>query len=142
YDVPPSTIRDVISKAIATVPGVLPDPPPGVKLKKFGDSAIEYLFYFFIDDYERSIYIESDVNSALWYALKRAGIGIPFPIRHVMMESLDAKGANENVFEEAEKLLGDVDFLKVLEPDVRVSLARQMKSVQYGAHETIVKQGD
>src|SRR5207248_6781828 len=39
YDVPPSTIRDVISKAIATVPGVLPDPPPGVKLKKFGDSA-------------------------------------------------------------------------------------------------------
>lgn len=142
YATPPSLAKSVIAQAIATVPGVLPTPAPGVMLKQFGESSVTYLFYFFIDDFEKHYTIESDVQAALWYALRRADITIPFPIRTIYMHEAADEVTSSTVFLEAERLLADVDFLKILDEDLRRGLARRMRSVQFGAGETVVRQGD
>lgn len=142
YSVPPSVVKSVIVSAVSTVPGVLPEPSPGVKLKSFGDSAIIYTYYFFINEFEKVNSIEGAVQSALWYALRRADIEIPFPIRTVYMHQAEAEVTSSTVFLEAERLLEQVDFLKILDEDMRRGLARRMRSVQYGAGETVVKQGE
>ncbi len=142
YDVAPSVVKSVITQAIANVPGVLPEPAPGVRIKRFADSAIEYTYYFFIEDFQKVMTIEADAQSALWYALRRAEIAIPFPIRTVFMHQPEAAPPDETVFRDAEKLLEQVDFLKMLDEDVRRGLARRMRAVKFGAGETIVLQGD
>jgi small-conductance mechanosensitive channel len=144
YHTPPSMASKVILDTLTNVPGVLAAPPPGVRVHAFGDFQVVYRFNYFVADFPDAPGIESAVFSALWYALKRHGIEIPFPIRHVYThEAGSANGPlDENVFSDAEGLLKEVDFLTVLDEQVRRGLARRMKAVTYGKSETVVRAGD
>ena len=145
YGCPPTVARSVILGALAQVPEILSTPPPKVWLKSFGDSAIVYELRYFIDVktwFEDAPDISSSVSSTLWYALKRADISIPFPIRTVYMHNVAVTDEAESIFLQAEKMLADVDFLRPLDDDTRRSLARRMRILHFGVGETIVRQGD
>ena len=79
YDAPPAKVIEVLRAAAASVPGVLPERPPVVYLKNFGDSAIEYEICVRIVDHAIMNRVLSDVRAHCWYAVKRAGMEIPYP---------------------------------------------------------------
>ena len=41
-----------------------------------------YAVRYWITDFERDVTIDGEVRSRLWYAIRRAGLEIPYPIRH------------------------------------------------------------
>jgi small-conductance mechanosensitive channel/CRP-like cAMP-binding protein len=145
YDCPPSIAKTVIMSALAQVPEVMQTPPPKVRLKSFADSAITYELRYFIDVkqwFEDAPDVASNVSSTLWYALKRAGISIPFPIRTVYMHNVSENEETEGIFQQAERMLGEVDFLRPLDDETRRTLARRMRILHFGVGETIVRQGE
>lgn len=145
YDTPPSEVIRVITETTMTVPGVLREPQMGVRLGKFADFSIEYTFRYFIGDYEQKPIVEANVNAALWYAFKRAGIRIPYPIRDVFLHqehSPSEEDREPSVFDDADELLAEIDFLRPLDFESRHALARRMRAMQFGKGEVVVRQGD
>ncbi len=144
YETPPSAARTALLASLESgIPGVLREPPPIVRVTSFGDSAVIYQVRFFIDRFQDALEIDSAVHAALWYALRRAGLTIPFPIRtvHSILKA-DTGDAPSSVAVEAERFLAEVDFLRALDDATRNRLAHRMRAVQFGAGETIVRQGD
>jgi small-conductance mechanosensitive channel len=85
YSTLPSIAEEALLEAVLKTPGVLKKPPPRVLLLDFGESAITYKLIFSIDDFDNYRDIVSDVRKEVFYAMKRYGIVIPFPIRTVFL---------------------------------------------------------
>jgi small-conductance mechanosensitive channel/CRP-like cAMP-binding protein len=79
YDTPPAQAMEVLRNAAASVPGVLAERAPVVFLKDFADSAIVYEIKLWIRDHAQMSRVLSDVRSHCWYAVRRAGMDIPYP---------------------------------------------------------------
>jgi small-conductance mechanosensitive channel len=62
---------------------------PKVLLDSFSDSSVNYLIRVWIDDPWIAGRLRSQLNEAIWWALKEAGIVIAFPQRdvHIIHES-------------------------------------------------------
>lgn len=145
YGVAPKRVHDAILAALPGTPGVLADPAPSVQTRRFADSGIEYVIWFFINDFASRTRIDGAVRDRVWYALQRAGIEIPFPIRTVHMHHMSEekeKRDQERELERRDKVLRVVDFLDVLAPDVHRALAATTTKRLYAPGEVIVEQGD
>lgn len=85
YSTLPTLAEQALLEAAAKVPGVIRSPRPVVLLASFDDSAITYKLVVSVEDYDNVWLILSDVRKEMYYALKRHGIVIPFPIRTVQL---------------------------------------------------------
>ena len=85
YGEPPNRVREVILEVLRDVPDVLHHPEPEILAWEFGDYAIRYRVKYWLADYGRSEQIHARVVSGLWYAMRRHGIEIPFPIRTLVL---------------------------------------------------------
>lgn len=82
YDADPEAVRAVLLAVAAAHPGVLAEPAPVVLFEAFGDSAMMFKLGVWTTDYvARPAAFRSELNFALWHALKAAGIAIPYPQR-------------------------------------------------------------
>ena len=81
YAAPPNHVKSVIAEALANVPLALAVPPPDVILVDFASSSVLYRARCFIADMERASLAQDQMRSAIWYALQRHGLEIPFPIQ-------------------------------------------------------------
>jgi small-conductance mechanosensitive channel len=73
-----------LTSAVAAVPRVIADPPPGVQLQSFAADGLELQIGFWIGDPQNGQgNVRSDVNLAILRALDAAGVEIPFPQRVV-----------------------------------------------------------
>lgn len=145
YGVAPKRVHDAILSALPGTPGVLADPAPWVQTKRFADSGVEYVVWFFINDFATRPRIDGAVRDRVWYALQRAAIEIPFPIRTVHMHQMSEeteKRDRDRELERRDKVLRFVDFLDVLSPDVHRTLASATTKRLYGPGEIIVRQGE
>ena len=78
-------VTRVVLEAINDVPGLLQDPAPAVIFSTFGDSAIEFSAYYWIDTDVAGLGSAQDAGvKAIKNAFKREGIEIPYPIRTVL----------------------------------------------------------
>jgi small-conductance mechanosensitive channel/CRP-like cAMP-binding protein len=80
YNVPPLRAQEVLCEAAASVKGVCAEPAPSVFVKDFADSSITYEVKVWVNDHQPFNRIMSDVRAHCWYAVRRAGMEIPFPI--------------------------------------------------------------
>ncbi len=145
YEVPPARVQDAITAALAGVQGVVSEPAPWVQTKSFADSGVEYAVYFFIDDFPARERIDGQVRDRVWYALQRAKVSIPFPIRTVHMHAVSEESERRELDRELERrdrVLRCVDFLDVLPPATHRALAAAAHVKLFAAGELIVKQGD
>lgn len=145
YEAPPHRVQAAIEKALANTPGVLREPAPWVQTKLFGDSGIEYTVWFFTDDYAVRERTDGLVRDRVWYAMQRARLQIPFPIRTVHMHQISEESENrerERELQHRDKILRCVDFLDVLTPDVHRMLAATSEVRLFAPGETIVAQGE
>jgi small-conductance mechanosensitive channel len=78
------TLMPVLTTAIAAVPRVLADPPPGVLLSAFAADGLELTVAYWIADPQNGQgNVRSEVNMAVLRALNAAGVQIPYPQRVV-----------------------------------------------------------
>ena len=89
YDADPHQVIDIAIEAAASVDRVVATyRRPVCWMTEFGDSSINFLLRFWIEDPQRGLTnIRGKVMLALWDAFKESGIKIPFPHREVIMKT-------------------------------------------------------
>jgi small-conductance mechanosensitive channel/CRP-like cAMP-binding protein len=140
----PNDVSSVLVTAARETPGVIDFREPDCFPVEFGDSAIIYALRYWIDSFEQSAEIEGEVRTRIWYALERAGMEIPFPIRTVVMAGQDKEASTElSPHELAARLsaLEQVDLFATLERSDRDLLARGLRPMPFAAGEPIIRQG-
>jgi potassium efflux system protein len=89
YGSPARETERVMLKAIVTHPMVLNDPPPTILFEEFGDSALVFTGYFWMElipDRDNRIAV-SEIRHTINELLGKAGIVISFPQRDVHVDS-------------------------------------------------------
>ncbi|MGZ6125474.1 MAG: cyclic nucleotide-binding domain-containing protein, partial [Myxococcales bacterium] len=85
------------------------------------------------------------VQEAIWYALRRAAIEMPYPQTTVSYREraaeAEARRRSEHLAE-AEELLGRIDFVQALSAEARRVLAERTRFLDYGPGQAIVRQGE
>jgi small-conductance mechanosensitive channel len=147
YGAPPNIVREVILQVLSQHRQVLKIPQPDIYLIEFGDFAITYEVRFCHTSFAIEPRIKSDINTRLWYALRRNNISIPFPIRdvrhlHIERQFQTKETASRKSSFNINGLLESVPVLSTLSPEIRTQIADRSKIAEYGAGEFIVRQGD
>lgn len=86
--------KEMIEAALS-VEGVLKDPEPGVYFRNFGDSSLDLLLIFWVDNYTTRFGAEDKINMEINRRFAAAGIEIPFPIRTVITAPTEEAGPTE-----------------------------------------------
>ena len=86
YGDDPHEVRRIACEAAASVERVLRSRPPVCHIVGFGDSSVDYVLRFWIEDPTGGLTnIRGNVFLALWDAFRDNGISIPFPQREVKL---------------------------------------------------------
>jgi small-conductance mechanosensitive channel/CRP-like cAMP-binding protein len=145
YRHPPNEVKKVLVDALRGTPKILTSPEPDVMVLDFAPSAVQYGLRFWIDDYEAQIRIEGEVRTRIWYAARRAGLEIPFPVQTVHLTRPtqdDARKADEREFLERLGALSRVDLFQTLDDHDVELLAQGMRRVHFAVGERIIQQGE
>ena len=143
YRHPPNDVRQVLVEAVRGTPGVLGTPSPDCFPVDYAESAVTYALRYWIADLVDDAAIDGEVRTRVWYAARRAGLEMPFPIRTVLTSATPAEQANVEG-EKADRVsaLGGIDLFAPLALAERVHLASSLRTERFGRGEQIVRQGD
>jgi CRP-like cAMP-binding protein len=144
-DVSPARAKAVLLEAVNSCPLVLRTPPPDVRLAGFSDHGANYRVRLHTEGYHVERIALDQINEAIWYALRRAAIDIPFPQSQVSFRERAPEAEERRRREhlaEAEDLLGRIDFVQALSAEARKVLAERARFVEYGPGQAIVRQGE
>jgi small-conductance mechanosensitive channel len=84
YETDLDFVLKLMEDAALSIERVMKDKPPSAMLQAFGADGLELALAFWISDPENGRGgVTSDVNRAIWKALKDNGISVPFPQREV-----------------------------------------------------------
>jgi CRP-like cAMP-binding protein len=89
--------------------------------------------------------MDAAVRSAIWYALHRAGMEIPFPSMNINVTEMNEVREERKQDEEyARRLdaLSRVDVFRALDAGKIDRLSRRMRMIIYGPGEVVLRQGD
>jgi small-conductance mechanosensitive channel/CRP-like cAMP-binding protein len=140
YNFAPAMVIGVLTQAASNVDGVSHDLPCFARVGGFADSALTYEIKYFTNDYSQRDRIDADIRKAVWYAFRRNGISIPYPIR--MHQRYSAPGQRHHP--DAAKIierLQKVDILSPLSRPAQEALADAARVHVYSRGETIIRQG-
>jgi small-conductance mechanosensitive channel len=88
YGSDPRAVEEALLEAARKSENVLADPPPSVRFKAFGDSSFDFeLLCWTSRMLQRQGAFRSELNFAIYEALKARGIEIPFPQRDLHIRS-------------------------------------------------------
>jgi len=80
--------HDLILEAARENPRCIKDPEPKCFLRGYGDSSVDFLLHFWVEDVTQGRWEpQSDVLFAIWNKFKANGIEIPFPQRDIHIKS-------------------------------------------------------
>ncbi|HEY2151882.1 MAG TPA: cyclic nucleotide-binding domain-containing protein [Vicinamibacterales bacterium] len=140
YDTAPNDVRTVIRAALMGESALVAGRPLDVFLVEFGHSAILYRVRFWITDFGADEPIRDKVRTLIYYAFRRHGITIPYPIQ-VYVEHDGAIGGGHSQRAIASSLAG-VEILDSLSDAQRAELVESARPLLYAKSETIVREGD
>lgn len=145
YEAAPNTVRATVLEIVKRHPHVLPHPEAEVRLTNFGDFSIDYRVIFYTREIGDEPAMIAAMRNELWYAFRRMGIQIPFPIRDVRVAHEERRHDESLAREKTaqlESLLGTIPILAPLSPEERAHLATEVRLLTYGNGETIVQEGN
>jgi small-conductance mechanosensitive channel len=145
YRHPPGLVKETLAKAVAEASGVAADPAPQVLVKDYGDFAVQYDLLYWITDFARVPEIHDAVMTRVWYALRRADMTIPFPVRDVTVRTLTDDYEARAQAQLRREVFAELRPLSVLAPlsDAQIEqLARSASLQRFTAGETLVRQGE
>ena len=143
YDHPPEQVKAVIQEAVLSTPEVRLTPAPRVYTVKYNDFSVDYRIRFWITDYAKLREVEDAVMTRLWYALDRAGMRIPFPIRDVNLRQIpedqverDQRARHASI----EASLRPIPLLAPLDDQQIAHVAAGASILRYAADEILMRQ--
>jgi small-conductance mechanosensitive channel len=140
YNVPPALALSVLTQAASNVDGVSNQIPAFARIGGFGDSSVLYEIKYHMYDYAQRDRIDADIRKAVWYALRRNSIPIPFPIRtHVQYEPPAAKV--QPAAEEIADRLSSIDLLSPVDRGALGTIAAATRVHTFAKGETIIRHG-
>ncbi len=147
YPTPPNTVKRAILGVFRDISGISLERTPEVKIKQFGESAVIYLVQWWIEDYEQHDIIADKVHTGIWYAFRREGIEIPFPIQTTYQHQrvITAEDEARTRREEQARLLAilrRVDLLASLPPETQEQLAAAVRTRPYEAGKVVIREGE
>jgi small-conductance mechanosensitive channel len=137
-DFPPARARALLEGGLQGHPRVLGTPAPRVRLKTFGESAVVYELQVWQKEMNMRAVLElrSELQEQIWYALRRAGQSLPFPVRELRPKPRTAaRAAGSNAPEDA---LAPSTLFGILTADQRHRLTAAGRRLQFGPGEAIV----
>src|SRR6266536_1123272 len=140
YKNPPNRVKDALFRAASTAEGVLAEPKVKVFLVDFADSAVIYEIKYYMCNHSRINEINDAVRTNVWYALKRQGITIPFPIRTLHLERR-AMLPEQEERQEARAILRDEALFECLSDAQIESLVQQSQVANFGRGERVIREG-
>lgn len=140
YEFPPADVIGVLVQAVSNVQGVSRDIPAICRVGGFGDSSITYEIKYWTRSYHEFQNIDAEIRRTIWYALKRNGMRIPYPIRSI--ERLHEAEIPERVSKsDLLRRLEAVDVLHPLSDDERAWVANTTAGWTFSRGETILRAG-
>jgi small-conductance mechanosensitive channel/CRP-like cAMP-binding protein len=140
YSVPPSRVKDALSRAASAAKNVLPNPPVRVFLVDFADYAVIYEIKYYIEDHSRINETNDSIRTNVWYELKRQRINIPFPIRTLQIERRGVQKPDGEIAEAGAILRSEPLFQCLSETQIQ-NLVEQSHLDQFGRGERIIEEG-
>ncbi|MEC4988815.1 MAG: mechanosensitive ion channel [Oscillatoria sp. PMC 1068.18] len=89
YGSDPVLVTEILLKSAYMEPAVVSYPTPQVIFQGFGDSALNFELWTWINPIDKGPQITSSLNFIIEYNLRSAGISIPFPQRDLWIKNLD-----------------------------------------------------
>lgn len=133
HDDPPNVVRDALLDVAHSTPGVLQEPAPIAATFAYAPSAIIYRLIYRTTEDDRWP-VRNEVVTRIWYAARRHGLTMPFPI--VSQINYQAAGAMGPATVPADEHLRRMSRL----PDLPVDTGG-VRSLTFGAHEVIFAEG-
>jgi CRP-like cAMP-binding protein len=81
YDDPPNRVKEVLGELLCSTEGILADPAPAVRTVDYSDWSVTYRIVFSVARQEELAVTRDRFMTKLWYAVRREGLTIPFPIQ-------------------------------------------------------------
>jgi small-conductance mechanosensitive channel len=141
YDAPPNRVKSVILDAVRHCTLVLAAPAPDVLIQDFADSSVLYRVRFWIEDFERDSVAADQVRSAVYYAFRRTGIEIPYPIQTEIQKEWTPPDEPTRLTERV-AMLARLELFAPLDQAQRQTVAAATTIVRFGSGETIVREGE
>jgi len=99
YESDPHQVRELAVNAVSEIDRALEKPPPVCHVTAFGDSSIDFVLRFWIEDPQNGLTnLRGAAYLALWDAFAAAGIKIPYPHREVIVRQAGAPEHEPEVF--------------------------------------------
>ncbi|MBC7881696.1 MAG: mechanosensitive ion channel [Anaerolineae bacterium] len=89
YDTDPLLVVETLLNSAYMQPDVMHDPPPKVIFKNFGDSALNFELWVWINRIDQGINVRSSLNFIINYNCRQAGIKMPFPQRDLWVRNAE-----------------------------------------------------
>jgi small-conductance mechanosensitive channel/CRP-like cAMP-binding protein len=141
YDAAPTRVKSVMLGAVRQAPLVLAQPAPDVLLMSFDASSVGYRARVWINDFRYEEEAIDQVRTAIYYAFRRHGVEIPYPIQVEYSREESAPDLNAAV-ERRAAALTRVPMFAGLSDAERMLLASAAGERVYGQGERIVRQGE
>ena len=104
YESDPHQVREIAVEAISGLDRILEAPEPVCHVTGFGDSSIDFIARFWIEDPKDGLTnIKGQAFLAIWDAFEHAGIKIPYPHREILVRSTDEAATRRDRFKPAKR---------------------------------------
>jgi small-conductance mechanosensitive channel/CRP-like cAMP-binding protein len=136
YEIAPNAVKAAIHDALRNGRLILHDPAPEVLLVDFAASSITYRVRVWTTDFAADERVKDQVRSLIYYAFRRRGITIPFPIR--MLARYRSSPTGEADREQWADAVAAVEIFASLDQTERRELLEASRPIVFAAGETIV----
>ncbi|MEP6821506.1 MAG: mechanosensitive ion channel family protein [Chthoniobacterales bacterium] len=140
YTVPPNRVKDALLRATNQANRVLPEPPPKVYLKDYGDSSILYEIKFNMMSHAHYNDICDAIRTNIWYEFRRQKINIPFPIRTLQVQR-KPPSPTQGLQEKAREMLRQQPLFSCLNNQQLEDLVSNGDANHFGRGEAVIEEG-
>jgi small-conductance mechanosensitive channel len=139
YQASPNNVKAVVLTALRDATLLLKAPAPEVLVFDFAASSITYRIRFWVADWGQDDLARDEVRSCVYYAFRRSGIEVPFPIQ---VHYRGPKAAPLVPDFDRVAWIETTDLFAALSVADRAMLAGASRDRLYGAGQTVVQQGE
>ena len=140
YDAAPNEVKAVIRAAIEDEPLISKARAPEVLVADFADSAVTYKVWVWTLDFAVDEYIGDRIRSAVYYAFRRQGIEIPYPMQTQLIRR--DKPVQPGIGAAGNATLRAVPIFAALGDEAKARLAAATTIGCYEGADVIVHQGE
>ncbi len=137
YDNEPDQVMEIIRQKIYQLEALVHDAPVEIWISSFDDFAVTYTIRFRITDPVLMDKAAAALRHHLWYAFKRQGITIPYPIRTVISAPETSRTDDKSLVHET---LTRNEILAQLPSDHLDRIAAVSQLLLFGQNEQIIRE--